>query len=955
MRRSARMVGLTVALVPMVWAASALAQPAATASLPVPGGVPALARAIGLNETTPRARVMLAAIRVLHEKPEGMDRAADDRRGKVLAYLKASAGQPAGAGDAVPLPLPESAWTALPGVAPESAGSALAVILGDRRAALAYYGLCAMTAETRRYLEEHPDTRALVFDAKRAPVVALYGRSLRIRDGRVDVPGGDDWAAAWEAFAGASPGDPTAFVDRVLSRDGGRLALFYDTLAHLDVRRLAFAVGGLREGDAAARAARLKALYDASAPALAGWDPVLRPFVRVPYDAAQLLFTVHLNPDGQLIGPAVRGLWVAAFEGKGLPGLAGEELKGIRTDDRLDAAGLVTLLGGANTTTRRERTECWLLAQRAFADAAPAEYLNVLVTARGCPAFPALLTSLDRMGLTRPATYAAAIRRANRVTRGFSRQIITTATGLFQGALSLVERARFSRAIDTAKADALVTSLSAVISSYEGEYLGGINAWIEQEYLPAIGEPRPSDVSRAALPLEDRVLSAFAGATTGRLAATGPGPVVDWEGLRYRVDPPAAEFARLVAIRARQAATPLDAALAFARLAGALRSTTPGPDVDAIRRAFEDASALVAKAPGVPGPTAADLSGEAVLARVREGLRDLGGRPNPNAVAKVAKSLGQAADVYLAQALLSLAYVSHLGDPENPALLSGDPAWRHSFGIDDGREGQAALNPWRLAVETRRRAEGWYLAGSILDLDLALQRLALRRVASDHLPDPPALRETDRQALTEAVVLMNPADQPDTVRDEIVAALARGRARLADLAASSDALRPGVRDAGLDEWRAEAATWAAGHEPAAVPALFSLAEIARLGAAAELPVDRWHPFGVSGWSIEAALTLRFPSSLPWSTLTGRNGTRVVPALMPDLALGLLDALAARKLPASLLRGVLAAATQDLLDQLRANHDDDWMTMAAVAQAVARGRVDDYVAALTAGGPMRPER
>ena len=336
------------------------------------------------------------------------------------------------------------------------------------------------------------------------------------------------------------------------------------------------------------------------------------------------------------------------------------------------------------------------------------------------------------------------------------------------------------------------------------------------------------------------------------------------------------------------------------------------------------------------------------------GLNDLGDRPNPNALMRVAKLLRQASDVYLAQAFLSLAYAPHLGAPETTALLGGDPAWRHSFGLEDGRAGQSVLNPWRLAAETRGVTEGWYLAGSILNLDLALQRLSLRRVASDRLPDPPALRETDRQALSEAVVLMNPADQSDAARDELVAALARGRQRLASVGRTGEAAGGIAQAAGLDEWREEALAWSIESDPAAVAALFSLGDLVRLGANPPAPESRWHAFGTSAWSLEAWLTLRYPVAAPWTTMTGRNGTRVVPALVQDLTLGLAEALAARKLPASLLRGVLAAATQDLLDQLRANHDDDWMTMTAQAQAVVRERIDDYVAALTSGGPLRPD-
>jgi hypothetical protein len=960
MRRPLQTALAALACVCLLWpsisAGQAVAPAAAGApppsALPVPGGVAALARAIGLEETTPRARVMLAAIRVLYERPVGADAAADARRDKALAYVAQSARQPAGLSDNVPLPLPADVWMAWPGTKAEPGAPVLGIILGDRRAALAYYGLCAMDPEMRAYLSAHADARALLFDARTAPVVALYGRSLRIIGGRVDVPGGSGAQAWWEALVGAPVADPVGFFRAVLTRDGGRLALFYDTLAHLDAPRLALAFGGTAPG-----AARLKALYDASAAALAGWDPVARPFIRVAYDAAQLLAALPLAPDGQLAGPTARGLWAAAFGRDGVPDDPVAELKGIRPDDRLDLAGLVSLLGAANTRVRRERTEAWLIAQRVFAAAAEPEWPDVLVAVRAYPQFPSIIVTLDRVGVTRPSVYAAAVRRAVRVTRGFDRQKTTAAVALFQGALALVERARFSRSLDATQADALVASLCAVPVNDEGEYLGGVAAWIEQAFLPAVGAAQTSEAARAALPLEDRALAAMAGFTAARAGVAGAAPTVAWEGLAYRVEPASAEFARLVAIRGRQAGAPLDPGLAFARIAARVRAAVSAADVVACLSALESAAAMVAAVPASVGPAAAELPGDRLLDRARAGLKELTDPPNPNPLGRIAKLLRQASDAYTAQALVSIAYAPHLGDGETTALLGGDPAWRHTFGLEDTRGGLALTNPWRPAEETRARTQGWFVAGSILNLDLALGRLSLRRVGSDRLPDPPSLRDVDRQAFVDAFVLTAPADLADPARDAIVDAIARGRARLSEAAGSPGHWHAMAAAAGLDEWRSEAASWAAVFDPRTASGFFSLAELARLGTgpANTMPPETWHAFGVSGWPLEARPALRFLTALPWAGMAGRNGTRLVPALVPDLTLAMAEALASRRLPAALLRGVLAFATQDLLDQLRANHDDDWMTMIARAQAVAQDRFDDYVAALTSGGPLRPER
>jgi hypothetical protein len=37
-----------------------------------------------------------------------------------------------------------------------------------------------------------------------------------------------------------------------------------------------------------------------------------------------------------------------------------------------------------------------------------------------------------------------------------------------------------------------------------------------------------------------------------------------------------------------------------------------------------------------------------------------------------------------------------------------------------------------------------------------------------------------------------------------------------------------------------------------------------------------------------------------------------------------------------------------------NHADDWLSLTAQARDVLRGRLDDYVAALTSDGPLIPQ-
>jgi len=962
---SRRVGGLALALALTVPGAG-LAQSAAAAdptgemrSLRVPGGTAGLARAAGIDPALPRARVMLTAIRVLHELTEGVDAAADTRRRRIAEYLQQldpkALGPGATAGDAVPLPLPAAAWAKVPDVSPDRKGSLLTLILGNRYAALAYYGLCAMDGQTRAFLATSPAALAAVFEPKRAAVLAMYGRSLRVRGTSIDVPGGQPAVALWEDLVGVPVAQPAAFIGEVLGKDKGQLALFYDTIAHLDGPRQAFALG-VRFEDAARRGQRFRALYEAMAPGLAGWDPVLRPFARVPFDATQLLWAMRVSPYGRMAGPSHPLLWQRAFERQGLP-ITAAELEGLTESDTLDAASLVGLVGVANTTVRRERMETVLVVQRAFGAARASELADVLLVTRAFPTYRALIVTLDRMGLTRPATYSAAVRRADRVTHGSDRQKSTTAVAVFQGALALIERARFSRVLDPAQAEALVTSLCDVSLSDEGEYLGGVASWIERDFFGAVGtQPDDPDAPREGREADDRVLAAMTGATVRPSKTERPVPIVEWEGLAYRVDPPSGDLRRSIAVRQRQVGTPLDVSLALARLATTVRATVTGTGIPAcIRAADASAAAFAAARPAGTSPGAMRVSAEKLLDRARERLRQLTDPPNPNALLRIATLLRQASDASLAQALMSLSYATLVGHADTTALLGGDPALRHDLGLFDTQPGQASLNPWRLPEDRRDRVQGWHLAGSLLGLDTALGRFSLRRVGSDHMPPPPNLRETDRQAFTDLVVLMNPSDQTDAGRDSILGALARGRARVASIADSPLLAADVGRQGDLDEWRLQALVWAAASEPEAVPGFFSLSDLVRLGADATAIDPSWHPFGASAWALECSRALRYETRADWTTLSGRKGTGLVPALVTDLTLTVLESLSRSALPASLSRGVLSAATQDMLDELRLNHDDDWMAIINQAEALLRDRIEDYIASLTADGPLVPVR
>ena len=86
---------------------------------------------------------------------------------------------------------------------------------------------------------------------------------------------------------------------------------------------------------------------------------------------------------------------------------------------------------------------------------------DVLVAVRAFPRYRMLMLALERMGIANPAVYAAAARHAARLSdlgaeRGF------VALGQFQGALAILARQADAQVLDAARAESLVTSLSAV-------------------------------------------------------------------------------------------------------------------------------------------------------------------------------------------------------------------------------------------------------------------------------------------------------------------------------------------------------------------------------------------------------------------------------------------------------------------------------------------------------------
>ena len=167
------------------------------------------------------------------------------------------------ASDPVPVLFAESDWTQVSRKnLRENSRDLLDTILYDPSVARLYWALSRMDRETGVALQQSVGLEKLV---PYGGVLDFYGRELCISNGRVSVPGGPHAAAAWKELVGADPASPAIFVPKLLSKDRGWLAAYFDVLSRADTKhreyftephRLRLFYSGLRAPDPKATATR---------------------------------------------------------------------------------------------------------------------------------------------------------------------------------------------------------------------------------------------------------------------------------------------------------------------------------------------------------------------------------------------------------------------------------------------------------------------------------------------------------------------------------------------------------------------------------------------------------------------------------------------------------------------------------------------------------------------------
>lgn len=827
--------------------------------LPVTGGT-ATFDMLGLHPEERGVAISLLARSMFSQGGNAAGRAAGVRN--FITSLSAPGSTAAAETDARPItiaaPLTADHWRDVLG--PQAPKDLFAALISNRAVLLVCAGTLSGDASLRALLERD---RGLLRWVVRTSPAAFWqaARSITIDTDRVRVPGGKDAEPVWEMLVGEKVTRVPEFLRLLLSKDGGRLAWFFDSMVTMAPERWALVVG---PAPIAAQIEQARSLYQAFRSGDSNWRMEEHPFLRGVTDPSMVTPRIAIQ-DGAIAPPAAQWFWELLFERQDLV------RKAIEAAPREQAAPvtlswLVQRIATSPAKERRDRYEMLRFGQAVFGAATDDQLTDVMVALGGYRRYRSLLLALDRMGVATPRVFSRAVEAARRLD-ALSGRDRKHAVIAYQSALAILERARVTNSIGVDTAERVILELADVAES-ESRPANAVAQWIVtglMEVLPPLIQP---DRFTSSTAYESRLLQALAGAPIKNA------PLLSWEGLDYRVEYFASEHHRIKRIREQLTSPGFDAALASNN------------------------------------------------------------------------------DAQIAEALLVLIYTPALGDPEGPALLGGDIAARHNFGIEGAAGLRRDFLAWNLPREQIGDGNPWHIEGSLLGLDLALARLSLRRLADNEMPSAPSINLNDLLTLARTVRALNPDELTDADRDAIVEAIERGKERVARAGTNlAEVLRLG-NEAGMPAAVKQSLPWTITRTPEAVPTLFGLRDLMWLGnpGLARERLDRW---GIYTETLDIRLRTTMPGPAPWENFGGRADGGLIATQLPDLTLRLAQETARLKLPAKIIPGLLTYATQDFWHDVDSRFPDDWPAMARQALALSSSRVEDYVAALAGDGPLRP--
>ncbi len=834
---------------------------------------------------------------------------------------------------------------------PEGAGEAiLGALAHDQRLAYLYYGLMSVDPTTRTYFEG-PIQLVSKIHSDYAALFATYGSSIHIRNGRISVPGGSTSEPLWEKLIGQKVTAPDRFIESLFSTDSGRAAYFYHLVDNLDAPHQRFILNSRSSSNGSAHewidAVYKHWFFDSES----HWRPEQQVFTRPLSDPSLFIAQIQVDDSGRPIGPMWQSLWRAAFsEG---PISVRIERSSKSVDVAVDAGFLLERISSKSGIAAVDRIDSFLFAQRVFNNAGPTSTQDLTVAIRGFQRFRMLHLSLERMGITSPTIHADAARRANTISDIGNADTAVLSTFQFQGALSLIERATWTHRISADIATELVKSLTTVPLDRDGSYGAGLAVWLSNALIPAVSAAQ-SGTDDASV--ETRLLAGLAGLSTMPTddAVRGPGPLIEWEGWRYRVDPSLALLKRFVAIRQRQNVNSTDQIAQLAHAVSVLSTkrtvlsdvTAQLPMIKRIRDELRDPKS----ARQLTDKKAIRIRDE--LDYVVDELSKIRTDKQLRNAERSARSLELVMPALTADLLRSLVYAIYIPDSRTALLSGGDVSYLHDVGLDAQSQRVREQVAWSLPQE-QAEEKRFFIRGSMLGLDLALAELSLRYLAVGKPPDATHLSAMDRNGYIELVALFNPFD-PRLAEMHVVAdAVKRGRERVRRLAVDRSDVEAVATTVNASPFRRAYIEWVLEHAPESLVQQFSAAELLRLSGDVNASVAGivW---GGPATPLNGCLCTMLPLSIEWELFSGRDGALGTMAVQEnDIGLRLAEIMDDLKLPPSIVADILPFAVRTTIEESQVTYVDDARALREAANALSERIVTDFIARVTDGHSLFP--
>ena len=182
-------------------------------------------------------------------------------------------------------------------------GEFIDLFLGDPSLCRLYLALSKLDPSVAEELRKNTTVQKI---RAYAHVLDFYGGMLMIRNGKVLVPGGARSEKAWADLVGVGPDRPEAFIERLVARDDGWLASYFDALSRIDNPSSIAVQNYLTEPE------RMKRFYGAIRGKVTSPGPA-RPVFRSNTDMLLLTTRLKMDPDGHPHIPGGLEVWRTVF------------------------------------------------------------------------------------------------------------------------------------------------------------------------------------------------------------------------------------------------------------------------------------------------------------------------------------------------------------------------------------------------------------------------------------------------------------------------------------------------------------------------------------------------------------------------------------------------------------------------------------------------------------------